>query len=340
VKKHVLVIDDNITNLKQIGALLSGSYDFSLYKSGEEAIEFCERYTPDLVLLDVEMPGMNGFETLAGLKAKANMSGIPVIFLTGSIDTETELKALESGARDFIKKPADRDILVHRIGLHLELRNYHTNLEKTLKDLEDNIVVSFADLIDSKDKNTGLHVLRTSKYVEMIGLELLNRGLFDGELTKESLEFMVRGAPFHDIGKIGISDVILLKAGALTDEEYSEVKKHTMIGARILENIYKRTSERPYLKYAAMIAEGHHERFGGSGYPYGLKGGEIPLCCRLIAVPNVYDACLTERIYRPAMSREEARGVIMRGRGTDFDPNIVDAFESVYEELSEMDIGM
>ncbi|MDR0653951.1 MAG: response regulator [Synergistaceae bacterium] len=340
MKKHILVVDDSVTSLKQVGALLAGIYEFSLCKSGEEAIEFCKQCIPDLVLLDVEMPGMNGFEILANFKAGSGMSGIPVFFLTGSIDSQTEIKALESGAKDFIKKPANKDILVHRIELHLELHNYQTNLEKTLKDLEDNIAISFADLVESKDKCTGAHVLRTSKYVGTIGRELMARGLFKRELSENNLDLMVRGAPFHDIGKIGISDVILLKPGILTEEEYAEVKKHPTIGARVLENIYKRTPEHHYLKCASLMAKYHHERHDGNGYPHGLKGLEIPVCGRLIAVANVYDACLTERIYRPALSREEARMVISTGRGTEFDPNIVDVFESIPDKLAEIETDM
>jgi putative two-component system response regulator len=332
-----LVVDDNITSLKQVGALLSGKYEFSLCKSGEEAVAFCERFTPDLVLLDVEMPGMNGFETLASFKASPGMSGVPVFFLTGNVDSKTEINALKSGARDFIKKPANKDILIHRIELHLELRSYQTNLEKSLKDMKDNIALSFADMVECKDKHTGIHVLRTSKYVEIIGCELLARGLFKGELSEDNLVLMVRGAPFHDIGKIGVSDVILLKPGPLTAEEYAEVKKHPTIGARVLDNIYKRTPEHHYLKYASMMAQCHHERYDGKGYPRGMKGTEIPFCGRLIAVANVYDACLTERIYRPALNREWARTIILNGRGTEFDPSIVDVFESIPDKLAEVE---
>jgi putative two-component system response regulator len=335
-----LVVDDNITSLKQVSALLSGRYDFSLHKSGKEAVAFCERYTPDLVLLDIEMPGMNGFETLAKFKVNQSMSGVPVIFLTGSVDAETEVRALEAGARDFIRKPANKDVLIHRIEIHLELRNYQTNLEKTLKEMEDDIAISFADLVESKDEHTGVHVLRTSRYVETIGRGLIEEGLFKNELSEENLSFMVRGSPFHDIGKIGISDTILLKPGPLDKEEYYEIKKHPVIGARVLENIYKRTPGHLYLKYASLMAKCHHERFDGNGYPDGLKGTEIPLCGRLIAVANVYDACMTERIYRPALSREEARTVILEGRGTDFDPDIVDVFESISGKLAEINTGM
>jgi putative two-component system response regulator len=336
MKRHILVVDDNITNLKQIGVLLSGSHEFSLCKSGEEAVGLCERYIPDLVLLDVEMPGMNGFETLAGLKSNPGMSGVPVIFLTSRTDAAAEITALESGAVDFIRKPADRDILLYRIGIHTELRNYRVNLERALKDMENSIASSFADLVESKDDHTGMHVLRTGRSVGIIGQRLLDMGLFGDELSEENLELMVRGAPFHDIGKLGVSDVILLKPGALTDEEYAEVKKHTTIGARVLNNIYQRTPEHHYLRYASMMAGGHHERYDGKGYPRGLKNTGIPLCCRLLAVANVYDACLTERIYRPALSPGDAQSVIVRGSGTEFDPGVVSAFTSAAGHLAAL----
>jgi putative two-component system response regulator len=206
-----------------------------------------------------------------------------------------------------------------------------------MKELENNIAVSFADLVESKDENTGEHVLRTSKNVEIIGQRLLEMELLTDELSEENLELMVCGAPFHDIGKIAVSDVILLKPGPLTTQEYNEVKKHTTIGANVLKTIYNRTPSRHYLKYASMMAEGHHERYDGSGYPYGLKNAEIPFCCRLLAVANVYDACMTKRIYRPAMSSQEAKRIIVGGRGTLFDPTVVSAFESVEEKLAELE---
>jgi putative two-component system response regulator len=311
---------------------------FSLTKSGRDAVAFCERDIPDLVLLDVDMPDMDGFETLAALKAIRDMADVPVIVLTGNIDAATEIKALESGARDFITKPADKDILRHRIELHLELRDYQTNLENTMKELENSIVVSFADLVECKEDNTGGHVLRTSKYVEIIGREMLNMGIFGDELTEESLELMVLGAPFHDIGKVGVSDVILLKPGPLSEEEYAEVKKHTLIGSKVLENIHRRTPAQYYLGYARLMAEGHHERYDGGGYPHGIGGENIPLCCRLLAVANVYDACMTEKVYRAAMNSEEARGIVADGGGTEFDPLIVDAFQAAWEKLSSLDV--
>jgi putative two-component system response regulator len=331
--RQILVVDDNIVSLKQVAAQLSGTYGFSLVKSGAEALAFCEREKPNMILLDVNMPGMDGFETIAYLKENADMARIPVIFLTGDNDTATEIRALESGAVDFIVKPADKSILHHRIELHLQMHDYQTDLEHTKQDLESSVVLSFADLVDCKENNTGGHVLRTSRYVETIGREILRTGSFRDELTAEGLELIVQGAPFHDIGKIGVSDVLLLKPGPLTPEEYAEVQKHTLIGARVLDNIAKRASTQRYLEYARQMAEGHHERFDGKGYPHGLQGKAIPLSCRILSVANVFDACMTDRVYRKAMSREAAYDVILQGRGTEFDSDIVDIFVTVVAAL-------
>jgi putative two-component system response regulator len=298
-------------------------------KSGKDALAFCGREKPDLVLLDVDMPEMNGFETIGALKSIQGMEDIPVVFLTGNIDEETEIRALELGARDFITKPVDKNILIHRIELHLKLHEYQTNLNNAMRDLENSVMVSFADLVERKDSNTGQHVLRTRNYLEKLGRELLDRGAFPGELSEESLELMVRATPFHDIGKIGVSDVILQKNGKLTKDEYEEVKLHTIIGAKVLENIHKRTPSQCYFILAKLMAEGHHERFDGKGYPYGLKGNDIPLCCRLMSVANVFDACMTERNYRPALSYDEACDVIESGSGTEFDPIVVEAFKAL-----------
>ena len=332
--KQILVVDDNMVSLKQVAAQLAGAYGFSLVKSGSEALALCAREKPHLILLDVNMPEMDGFETIARLKGNADTAGIPVIFLTGDNDAATEIRALESGAVDFIVKPVDKSILHHRVELHLQLHEYQTNLEKMKLEMENSIVLSFADLIESKDSNTGGHVLRTSGYMERLGREFLKRGLFRDELTEENLALMVQGTPFHDIGKIGVSDVLLLKPGPLTSEEYDVVKQHTLIGAHVLLRIAERTSTQRYLEYAREMAEGHHERYDGKGYPRGLQGKNIPVSCRILAVANVFDACMTDRVYRKALTRDEAFNIILQGRGTEFDPDVVDTFASIYAALN------
>jgi putative two-component system response regulator len=338
MKKEILVIDDNLSTLKQVATFLKDRYDFSLMRSGEKAVSYCETENPDLVLLDVDMPEMDGFETIRRLKELHNMRGVPVIFLSGYIDSGTEVKALESGARDFITKPVDQDILLHRIALHLELSEYEVDLEKTRKELENNIVISFADLVESKDSNTGGHVIRTSRYLEVLGRAIVSKGLFPEEIDNDKLDLMVKATPFHDIGKIGISDVILLKPERLSDAEYEEVKRHTVVGSNFLQNIYRRLPEQTYLQYAYQMAAGHHERWDGKGYPYGLSGEEIPFCCRLLSVANVYDACLTNRIYRPSLTHQEAHEVILRGSGSEFDSRIVDVYVTVSDIFAAFNV--
>ena len=338
--KRILIVDDNITNLKQAQALLANKYDIMLAKSGESALSICAKEKPDMMLLDVEMPDMDGFETIKRLKQDPALCNIPVIFLTASRSTETEVKALEFGAIDFVTKPINKDILLHRLNLHLNLVAYQTSLENSVRELEDSIVVSFAELVDCKNDNTGDHVLRTGRYVQLLAEELLAKGKFDEELSGDKLDMIVRATPFHDIGKLGVSDMLLLKPASLTEDEYTEVKKHTVIGANLLKTIYERAPNQHYLNYASIIAEGHHERYDGKGYPYGLSGNEIPLCCRLVSVANVYDACLTDRVFRKALTHEEACGVIIEGQGSQFDPEVVVVFEAAKEKFVELDANL
>ncbi|MDR0670014.1 MAG: response regulator [Treponema sp.] len=338
--KQILVVDDNLASLKQIGAQLTSHYEVSLAKSGSMALKICRQERPDLILLDIEMPGMDGFETIGRLKADPEFSPIPVIFLTGNRDTATEIRALESGAMDFITKPANKDILFHRLELHLQFAAYQSSLENTVKELETSIVTSFAELVECKDDNAGTHVLRTGKYVEILGRELLASGVFGDTLNEADMDMIARAAPFHDVGKIGVSDTLLLKKGALTPDEYAEVKKHTLIGAHFLDAIYRRTPEQHYLKFARLIAESHHEKYDGTGYPHGLAGDDIPLCARIMAVANVYDGCITDRVYRKALSHEDACRVIFDGKGTWFDPRIVDAFASVRQEFASLIVSV
>jgi putative two-component system response regulator len=338
--KQILVVDDNLASLKQIGTQLASHYEVSLAKSGEMALQICRQERPDLILLDIEMPGMDGFQTIVRLKEDPELDAIPVIFLSGNHDAATEIKALESGAMDFITKPVNKDILFHRLELHLQFAAYQSSLENTVKELENSIVTSFAELIECKDENAGTHVLRTGKYVEILGRELLAAGTFERELDEENLDMIVRASPFHDIGKVGVSDTLLLKQSALSQEEYAEVQKHTLIGARFLDAVYARTPEQHYFKFAKMIAESHHEKYDGSGYPYGLAGDDIPLCARIMAVANVYDGCITERVYRKALSHEEACAVILNGKGTWFDPRIEEAFERVQDKFASLNISI
>jgi putative two-component system response regulator len=332
---HVLVVDDNLANLRQIQIQLSDNYQVILAKSGMQALQICARQIPDCILLDIDMPEMNGFETIARLKQNVLLSRIPVIFLTANHDVTTEIRALESGAMDFITKPFEKSILIHRIELHLRFSRYQHYLEDTVKELENSIVMSFSELIECRDENTGGHIQRTSNYFELLGKELRNQGQFTDELSDSDLSMMVRAALLHDIGKIGISDMILLKPDRLNEAEFAVMKTHTTIGVSILKSMYERTPTQHYLKYAVLIAGGHHEKYGGGGYPCGIQGDEIPLCSRIMAAADVYDALVADRVYRKAMGHEEACNIIVNGEGSHFDPRIIGAFKAIHEKLAE-----
>jgi putative two-component system response regulator len=339
----VLAVDDNLTVLKQIGVYLAGEFRVNLAKSGEQAIAMAKVNAPDIILLDVNMPGMDGFETLKRMRAEPAIASIPVIFVTADANSQTEVAALEAGAMDYITKPFERSILLHRIRLCLNLSQYQHSLENTVRELEYSIAYSFTGLLSIKEGSKGDHVQRSSRFLNLLGEELIRTGRFPGELDAKALDMYVHAMPLHDIGKIGVSDAILLKPGPLNANEYDAVKQHTVIGADVLRGIYERTPDQEYLKHAMTIARGHHERYDGKGYPDGLAGEAIPLCCRVASVANVYDALISDRVYRPAYSHEEAYKIIAAGRGTEFDPTVAEAFLRLgpqFEDLAREMGGM
>jgi putative two-component system response regulator len=282
---------------------------------------------------------MDGFETLAQLRKTSRLRRVPVIFLTARQDQAAEIQALQSGAKDFIVKPFVKEILLHRIELHLRFAHYQRYLKDTVKDLEDSLAYSFAELIECRDVSTGGHVQRTRRYVSIIGEALRGKGLFTSELDSGELNLIVRAASLHDIGKIGVSDLVLLKPGRLDVNEFAIMQNHTLIGADILEGMLKRSPTRYYLAYAKQIAESHHERYDGKGYPHGLGGEAIPLCARMMVVADVYDALVADRVYRPAMSHKDACRIILEGRGLMFDPRIVDVFEAHHTRFAALRAG-
>jgi putative two-component system response regulator len=334
--KKILVVDDNLLTLKQLEVHLSQRYDVILAKSGKIAVEVCKTVRPDLILLDVKMPEMDGFETMKELQKNPRLEYVPILFLTGSNDIVTELKCLEMGAMDFITKPANKNILLHRIDLHIQFSSYQINSEEIINNLENSMAMSFAELIEYKTDYNGRHGEDTSMFTLILGKELIRRKTFGSELTEFELEKIARASSFHDIGKIGISDLILKKRGRLTVEEFETIKKHTTLGAEVLNNVYKKLPAHFYFKYATVIAKGHHEKWDGTGYPERLKGEEIPLSCRIVGLTNVYASCRSPRSYRPALSHRETYAIIMKGKGSHFDPRIVNAFEAVEDKLNEM----
>jgi len=333
---RILVVDDNLSILKQIAAQLSGYYEVLLAKSGILALQICVKEKPDLILLDIEMPEMDGFDVISRLKQNPYLDRIPVIFLTASHDSKIEIRALESGARDFITKPVEKNILHHRIELHLRFASYQAQTEQNVMTLSDSLATSFAEMIECRDENTGGHVVRTSKYIEALGKKLIDTGVFPDELNHTELRLMARAAPLHDIGKIAISDRILLKEGRLDDVEFAVMKRHAQIGETVIEKMYQRMPAQRYLRYGCLIAGSHHERYDGKGYPRGLAGGDIPLCGRIMAVADVYDALTENRIYRKGLGYTQASNIIIENSGTQFDPVVVDTFKNVLDQIFEI----
>lgn len=341
--KHILLVDDSVLNLKVAAGILRDSYKVSVVKSGEQALQFLQIQIPDLILLDINMPDMDGFETITYIKKDEKTQNIPVIFLTASHDSENEVRGFELGAVDFITKPFTPESMMLRIETQLELSSYRKELEKKIEEktnhilvLEDSIIRCFCEMIECHDNETGGHIMRTVKYVKILARELSKLDKYKDIITDEYVHLLARSAPLHDIGKIGIRDNILLKQSRLDNSEYAKIKEHTIIGARMLENIIEDSEYNEYLNMGKDMALSHHERYDGKGYPYGIAGDDIPLCARIMAVADVYDALVSKRIYKDETSHITACATIAEGRGTQFDPDVVDVFLRVEKEFEKI----
>jgi putative two-component system response regulator len=282
------------------------------------------------------MPVMDGYEVLAALKSKARTQDIPVIFLTAQHSAESEAKALKLGAVDFVTKPFDASVLIYRMGLHLRLAAHHYDMEYALAQAEDNIINGLSSLLETRDCLTSGHAKRTARYLEVLGRRLIDKQAFPDDLTPTVLEMMVRAAPLHDIGKVGMPDSVLLKPDRLSSEEMATIQEHPAIGGKVLASMYAKTPSQRFLRYAAQIAHSHHERYDGHGYPGALIGTEIPMAARLMAIPDVYDALTSDRVYRTAMTHPEAVRIVREGEGTFFDPAMVDAFLEVQHDFEKI----
>ncbi|MDR1045956.1 MAG: response regulator [Candidatus Adiutrix sp.] len=325
-KGVILIVGAKFHTIQRVSFTLQENHSVMTARSSDQAVQIALLLKPDLILIDLAMPEMHNFELSRRLQSQTRLSAIPILFLTDNDDVATEVRCLEAGARDIITSPFEKNILLHRVANHLRLARYQRYLQQRVSKLEANIGIHFAALIECRDKNTGGHVQRSGQYFSLLAMTLANNRLFADELAGEDIDLMVRAAPLHDLGKISVSDTVLLKPGRLTDREFDEIKKHPGAGARIIESMLRRVPTQQYLIYAQMIAENHHERYDGQGYPHGLKGREIPLCGRIMSVVDVYDALVSDRIYRKAMSHEEACDIIKKGRESSFDPGLVDVF--------------
>lgn len=347
----ILIVDDNASNLESAQRLLGKEYRVAAAKSGAAALKYLERNIPDLILLDIIMPEMDGFSLMEKLKADPRLAQIPVIFLTADDDPETETKCFAYGAVDFVKKPFLPNVLRSRVNKTIELEKYRSSLEtmvqeqaaiisqrsKRISNIQEQVIMSMAALIESRDHSTGNHVTNTKNYVHMISMKLKELGLFRDVLTEEYIQNLCKAAPLHDVGKIKTPDAILKKPGRLTPEEFIVMKEHTIYGKEIINNIIGGIEDPEYVLLASDIAMYHHERWDGTGYPAGLKGEEIPLCARIMALADVFDALYEERCYKkPVRPVSKVMTILKENAGTQFDPVIADVFVGMEEEISRL----
>ena len=333
--KTVFIVDDNATNLVTAKNALTGVYKSYALPSAEKMFQLLEKITPDLILLDVEMPEMDGFEALSVLKADEKLKTIPVAFLTAKYDVESELKGFEIGAIDFINKPFSPPVLIKRIETHIGIDTLIKQSLERVREVHNATINVIANMVENRDKVTGGHVDRTQKYLAILVNELILTGTYSDEISKWNLEVVLSSAQLHDVGKIKISDLVLNKPGKLTDEEYALIKKHCEEGEEIIEGIISKTKKDNFLMHAKKFAASHHEKWDGSGYPKGLAGANIPLEGRIMAIADVYDALVSERPYKKPLTHEEAVEIIKKDSGTYFDPGIIEAFLNVENDFLE-----
>jgi putative two-component system response regulator len=346
LKPRVLVVDDEPFYLELLAEILSGDYTISVAKNGEQALRRVQDGgLPHLILLDVMMPGMDGYETCRRLKENPLTNEVPVIFLTAKSEITDELKGFELGAIDYITKPISIPILLARVKTHLALSEQrialeHLVVERTeqLERTKDAVVYSMGALAEARDEETGNHILRTREYVKVLGNALASHAHYCQVLNERTINLISRAAPLHDIGKVGVPDRVLQKRGALNEDERRLMDRHVIYGRDAIISAEKQIGATNFTAVAKEIAYGHHEKWDGSGYPLGLARDEIPLSARMMAVADVYDALVSRRYYKPPMSHVEAKAQILGERGTHFDPELVDAFlecSDAFHEIAE-----
>ncbi len=349
VKSTILVVDDTNDNLALMIGLLQNDYTVRLANSGEKALRIAAAaLPPNLILLDIMMPEMDGYEVCRRLKADPHTREIPVIFLTGRSEVEDERLGLELGAVDYITKPLSPPILMARVKTHLTLKSLSDALRSRNEDLEcevaerteeiaaiqDVTILAMASLAETRDVDTGNHIRRTQNYVKALALQLCDHPRFADGLTERAIETLFKSAPLHDIGKVGIPDRILLKPGRLDAAEFEIMKTHTTLGHDAIAHAERALGVKvAFLTVAKEIALSHQEKWDGSGYPQGLSGDAIPVSARLMALADVYDALISRRVYKEPMSHAEATEIIVAGRSKHFDPDIVDAFVFIQDEF-------
>jgi putative two-component system response regulator len=331
--KTVFVIDDIASNLVTAQKALSADYKVLTMQSAEKMFKLLEKVQAELILLDIQMPDMDGFEAMRVLKTNPNWKAIPVIFLTAEQDPESEERGLELGAIDYIYKPFSPNVLRRRVAMHIETDKLIKESQKSLRNMQSAMISVIAEMVESRDTITGTHIERTQRYVEILVNKIIEKHLYPEDVSTWDLTLLIPSVQMHDLGKISVRDAILNKPGKLTDEEFKQIQSHTTEGVRIIDDIMAKTHDDGFLRYAKLFAGYHHEKWDGSGYPYHLRGEAIPLQGRIMAIADVYDALVTARPYKEPMTHEEAVEVIKRDSGVHFDPTLVEIFEEAADDF-------
>jgi len=338
--KTIFVVDDNDVNLSVVKEALKGFYKVMTLPSAAKMFSLLEKVTPDLILLDIEMPETDGFKALRLLKNNESQKDIPVIFLTSMTDAEIEARGFEIGAIDFITKPFSEPVLLNRMKTHLHIDEIIRERTERLKRLQSSLIIVLADMVENRDEVTGGHIERTTIYIKLLMDELLKQGIYMDEISNVDFELFATSARLHDVGKISISDTILNKPGKLDTDEFSIMKTHAQKGENIISQIVSRAEDdEAFLENAKLFAGYHHERWDGNGYPYGLKGSETPIQGRIMSLVDVYDALVSERPYKRPFTRDESVSIIMDGAGTQFDPKLTEVFFNIKDKFAEVKVN-
>lgn len=344
MKEKILIVDDQTENLEFLIEVLKDDYCLLAAKDGQKAIELAlQKPHPDLILLDILMPDMDGYQVMNRLLENPETASIPVVFVTALGEVSDEYRGLDMGAIDYVSKPVVPELLKARVRNHLELKKHRDHLQQLVEEKSEQykrskeaVIQAMGMVAEGRDPNMGKHIARTKYIVELIATEMALMPQYQGCLSMEQVCLMAISAPLHDLGKVAIPDRILLKPGKLTSEEFTEMQAHTTIGETTISNLESEFAELDILKTAREIAGGHHEKWDGSGYPRGLHGEQIPLSARIMAVADVYDALVSKRPYKEGLAHEKAVEMITAGSGTHFDPGVVQAFKQVEAGLNQM----
>lgn len=348
VQADILIVDDTPANLRVLSEMLKQQgCRARTVPSGKLAIQAALNKPPDLILLDINMPDMNGFEVCKILKEDDKLKGIPVIFISALTDTIDKVKAFSAGGVDYITKPFQFEEVKARVETHLKLRHLQTELEnynlnlkelvneqvKEISNAQMTTIFAMAKLAQSRDDDTGKHLERVQIFCKLLAEELRKKEEYGLIINDTYIENIFHASPLHDIGKVGVSDNVLLKPGKLTAEEFEIMKGHATIGAETLQEVKRHYPQNGFIGMGIAVAKFHHERWDGTGYPNGLAGENIPLSARIMALADVYDALKSKRVYKPAFSQEETCKIIRNSSGSHFDPNIVEVFLKIQNEF-------